>query len=158
MHLLFVILCYFIRIKMIPCKMNCNKYQCPIVILVYLLCFLIFWKQENKRNASNNDELWVKLINEMDNKNLILNGKKITYSIFFQFCLPKVWPIPFLSDLIRIPKLRRLRWYVNDWIYVNTTAKEIVLWIPYPDKNLSQEYWLISNDKPTSLTIFGCFL
>ena len=31
------------------------------------------------------------------------------------------------KQLIRIPKLRRLRWYVNDQIYANSTARGRVL-------------------------------
>ena len=43
-----------------------------------------------------------KHINETNDTNLILNGKYITYSIWFRLCLPKVLPVPFASNLIRM--------------------------------------------------------
>ena len=43
-------------------------------------------------------------IDEINDTNIILNGKYITYSILFKFCPPKVCPVPFASDLISMPK------------------------------------------------------
>ena len=48
-----------------------------------------------------------KNINEINDTNVILNGKYITYPILFQFCLPKVIPVTFASKLMSIPKMRR---------------------------------------------------
>ena len=48
-----------------------------------------------------------KNINEIDQTNIILNGKYITYSVLFQICVPKLFLIPFARSLIRMPKLRR---------------------------------------------------
>ena len=42
-----------------------------------------------------------KNINEIDNTNLILNGKYITYSVLLQLFLPNVRPVLFVSDPIR---------------------------------------------------------
>ena len=42
----------------------------------------------------------VKHINGIDDTNIILNGKYITYSVWFRFCPPKVCPVLFESDLI----------------------------------------------------------
>ena len=49
-----------------------------------------------------------KNINEIDETNIILNDKYIIYSVLFRFFLPKVRPVPFASNLIRIPNLKRL--------------------------------------------------
>ena len=43
-----------------------------------------------------------KHINEIDDTNVILNGKYITYSVWFRLCLPKFRPVPFARDLIRM--------------------------------------------------------
>ena len=49
----------------------------------------------------------VKNINEIDHTHIILNGKYIPYSVLFPLCVPKVFPIPFVRNIIRMPKLRR---------------------------------------------------
>ena len=46
-------------------------------------------------------------INEIDNTNIVINGKKINYSVLLRFCLPIFRPMPFASNLIVMPKLRR---------------------------------------------------
>ena len=48
-----------------------------------------------------------KNINEIDHTNIILNGIYIAYSVLFLVYLPKFHPVPFASNLIRMPKLRR---------------------------------------------------
>ena len=48
-----------------------------------------------------------KNINEIDDTNVILNDKYITYPVLFRFCIPKVLPATFPSKLISMQKLRR---------------------------------------------------
>ena len=49
-----------------------------------------------------------KNINETDNKKIIPYGKYITYSVLLRLCLPKVHPVPFVSNLISFPKVMQL--------------------------------------------------
>ena len=65
--------------------------------------------------------------NEINHTNLILNVKYITYYVLFKLSPPKFFPVPFTGNLIMMPKLRRLRWYVNNRIYAQATAQGLVL-------------------------------
>ena len=64
---------------------------------------------KNERNATNTYKIWVKISIAINHTNVIWNGKYITYSVLFQFCPPKVRLVLFASNLIRMPKMRRLR-------------------------------------------------
>ena len=83
-------------------------------------------------------------INEINHTNLIINDKYINYSVLLQLCLPKVLLVPFASNLIRMSKLRCLRWEVNDSIYVHATSQGPIEFIDRMgtvlDKTESQEY------------------
>ena len=50
-----------------------------------------------------------KHINEIDDTNVILNGKCITDSVLLRCCLPKFCPVLFASDLTRMPKTEVLK-------------------------------------------------
>ena len=104
--------------KTIPCKMNYYKYQCLIVILVYLLLlvFIIF-----------------------DETNIILNGKWISYSVLFRFFIVNFFHVTFASNLIRMQKLRRFlmigqRSNVCQRHIQRTSFNSNTVWLPYQMK------------------------
>ena len=80
-----------------------------------------------------------KNINEIDDTNVILNGKYITYSVLFQLCSPSATPVPFSRNLISIPKTEALkmigkRTYLCPRHIPRTSFNSKAVWVPYQIK------------------------
>ena len=75
-------------------------------------------------------------INEIVHTTIVLNDEYITYSVLFQLSLTKYFPLPFASNLINKPKLRRFliigqqsklcQHHIQKTIFNSKTG-----WIPY---------------------------
>ena len=66
-------------------------------------------------------------INRTNQTNIILISVYITYSVLSEFLLPDVPPIPLARILIQMPKHRRSLRRLIDRVYVNATARGLVI-------------------------------